>query len=712
MAAISIYKNVKEVTSTETVLLSIFLDAIQSGKWQDQVLKIRTITDKDLRSSEKIKLPNVTISGVFGKRVDADCKQHSGFIAIDIDNLGTEVESTRELLKTDPYIYSIFTSVSGTGLCAIVKIDPEKHREAFEGIANYLLIKYQVTADPTGVNPSRTRFVSFDPDLYINEKSAKFKKYLPKQKKRDLTTTIFVQTEFDEIVNKMVEQKVDCCDDYRDWRDIAFGLFDQFGKAGFRYFDALSRCSDKYDETVCGEMWGHAGNRSDWNGKRVTIATIYWHAKNAGINIYSEQTKKVVSATSTMKKAGLDANTIASNLKKFEGIEGVEEIIKQAFSSNASFTGEGTMVENVRMWLRHNYNLTRNMITRKIENDGEVLTEVDFNTMYLDALIIFEKLTFDLFFKVIMSHNTGSYNPITDFIKSIEWDGENRIDQLGACINSKTGTVEWRCLMTRRWYIGVVSSVFGYINELNFILVGGKNTGKTWFFSELLPPELQPYFGRSQLMRGTDDEILMCEKMIILNDEYGGKGNRDERNEKRIMAAPGFDVRAPYGRGNEFITRIASLCGTCNDLGVLDDATGNRRIVVMESVGRFDFNLYNSLDKYQLLAEAYAMVQKGERPKLKDEEIDELEAITDGQYSKVVIEGELIQQHFLPPSKTNPWDHMTATQIKVFLENHTRNALNINKIGAQLKKLGYTRSKKEGTYGYDISSVPVIVSGG
>ena len=138
MTSISIYNNVKQTETTDTILLASFLEAIQNGKWQDKVLKIRTITDKDLRRAEKINLPNVTVSGIFGKRVDNDCKLHSGFIAIDIDDLGNEVEGTRELLKHDPYVYSVFTSVSGTGLCLLIKIDPEKHRQAFEGIADYL----------------------------------------------------------------------------------------------------------------------------------------------------------------------------------------------------------------------------------------------------------------------------------------------------------------------------------------------------------------------------------------------------------------------------------------------------------------------------------------------------------------------------------------------------------------------------------------------
>jgi predicted P-loop ATPase len=267
------------------------------------------------------------------------------------------------------------------------------------------------------------------------------------------------------------------------------------------------------------------------------------------------------------------------------------------------------------MWIRNTYDIKRNLLTRKLEVGGHVLEEIDLNTMFLDAKIIFDKLDFGIFRQVLLSRNTPDYNPVHELIESIEWDGEQRLDRLGMAINSTTGTAEWRSMMVRRWYIGIVSAAYGFTNELNFVLVGGKNTGKTEFFRQLLPAELANYFGTSQLIRGKDDEILMCEKLLILNDEYGGKNKMDERNEKRLMGSHFFDLRMPYGKGNETIRRLATLCGTCNDLDVLDDPTGNRRIIVIESAGKFDYHLYNSLDKYQLLAEGLAAYRAGERPK-------------------------------------------------------------------------------------------------
>lgn len=702
---ISIFKNITQTTGGSLIALDQFLTDVQDGRWQDLVLPIRTIQDHDERQIAKKKLPYVTISGIFAEnRSVKGLSRHSGFISMDLDGLGNEVEGVRTLLASDPYVYSAFVSASGTGLCVLFKIDPEKHREAFDSIADYLIKQYQVVVDPSGKDVSRPRYVSYDPSIYINTAAAKFKKYLPKPKARKIQSTIFVQSEFDEVIKKMVDANVSCVEDYRDWVEIGFGLADQFGEGGRNYFHQLSACSAKYETSMCDRQYTHClqanGKRS---GGKVTIATIYWFAKQAGISVLSDRTKKIAAATSTLKKSGLGAADIITNLEKFDGITGADDIIKQAFAANQSFIGGETIVDNLRMWLRHNYDLKRNEVTRKIENQGRILDEIDLNTMFLDAKVMFDDVTFDLFLRILLSSNTPSYNPFTDFLASGEWDQRPRIEQLAKCINSHTGDGEFRELMLTKWLVGIVHSMCGYKNELNFILVGGKNTGKTEFFRQLLPPPLKKYFAESQLNRGKDDEILMCEKLIIFNDEYGGKNKNDERNEKRLMASDEFSLREPYGKSNVTLKRKATLCGTCNEKDVLDDPTGNRRIIVLESAGKFDYELYNSLDKSQIFFEAYALWMDGERPHLKDVDIACLEEVTDGEYSKVSFEQEMIKQWFKEPAYCN--DFMTTTQIKNELELHTRDKINLNKLGSQLRKLGYERLKKSGSYGYTVSKI-------
>jgi len=41
---------------------------------------------------------------------------------------------------------------------------------------------------------------------------------------------------------------------------------------------------------------------------------------------------------------------------------------------------------------------------------------------------------------------------------------------------------------------------------------------------------------------------------------------------------------------------------------------------------------------------------------------------------------------------------------------HTRERVNINKLGSRLRKLGYERMKRDGIYGYKISKLPVVTT--
>lgn len=709
--SISIYKNIHDTKSNQLINLDEFLSFVQSGKWQDQVLKIRTIREHEQRQQEKKNLPYVTISGIFGEgRSIAGLSKHSGFISMDLDNLNQDVEGVRQLLSSDPYVYSCFTSVSGTGLCVLFRINPDKHREAFDGIADYLIKQYQLVIDPSGKDVSRPRYVSYDPDLRINDKALVFKKYLPKPKQRKIVSVVFVQDEFDRVIKEMVESNVSCVEDYRDWRDIGFGLADKFGEAGRPYYHSLSSCSSKYEPSMCDRQYTHCLRGNGKSGSKITIATIYWFAKQAGIITASEKTKRIISATNSLKKTGKDAKQISETLKQHENIDNADDIIKQALSSNVPTSTN--IVENIRMWLRHSYKLKRNLITRKIEDHSSgkpiILEEIDINTMFLDCKIIHEDVNYELFMRVLLSANTPNYNPLKEFIISGKWDGHNRIEELAKCITSDTGDAEYRERMLMKWLVGIVHAIMGNKNELNFIFVGEKNTGKTTFFRELLPEQLRSYFAESQLNRGRDDEMLMCENVIIFNDEYGGKNKNDERNEKRLMASDHFSLREPYGRTNVTLKRLASLCGTCNEEDVLDDPTGNRRIIVIKATGKFNYELYNEINKSQLLYEAYELWKEGELPILSDVDIACLEHV-DKEYLKASFEEELIQLHFYSPDKSS--DFFTTTEIKIRLESETKDKININKLGSRLRKLGYKREKKNDVYGYIITPIPKITSG-
>jgi predicted P-loop ATPase len=196
----------------------------------------------------------------------------------------------------------------------------------------------------------------------------------------------------------------------------------------------------------------------------------------------------------------------------------------------------------------------------------------------------------------------------------------------------------------------------------------------------------------------------MTQKLMIFDDEYSGKSKQDSKHMKRMLSSNTFTLREPYGRKNITLRRIATLCGTCNETEILNDPTGNRRIIVIEATGKFDFKLYNSVDKAGLIAQLKQMYLDGYRSTLSSEEIDQLEGFTAARYGEVSIENEMIQHLFEEPHYASKYDFKTVSIIKDHIETYSKQYIGIKKLGQELRNLGYKRVISGKSYGFLIKS--------
>ena len=85
----------------------------------------------------------------------------------------------------------------------LFKINKKKHREIFYSLAQYIYEKYGLSVDPTGINESRTRYVTFDPNIYINPKETPVFNIIYERPKREkienITVNVAVRTKSVEI---------------------------------------------------------------------------------------------------------------------------------------------------------------------------------------------------------------------------------------------------------------------------------------------------------------------------------------------------------------------------------------------------------------------------------------------------------------------------------------------------------------------------------
>lgn len=690
---ISFYKSSLDKKGKDISMID-FLRGIKDGTWQDHVFTVRLEKDKSKRSEIKRKAAGATISGSFESRKDAGLRKHSGFITMDIDDL-EDVHATKRQLINDPYIYAGFESISGGGLCLIFIIDGERHLDAFEGIAKYLYDTYQLIVDQSCKNVSRLRYVSYDPQIHIKEDAVIFKKYLPKPKKQKQNKVVYVEDDLDRIIKDMYDRGVNICEDYRDWISVCYAIASEFGDTnkGLDHFHTLSSMSSKYNKQDTDKQYKSClRTMSDKKLKQSSISTIYHFAKINGIEVYSKQTKDVIRAAASQYKNGVNRDTISSNLKKFNDIpeDQSKPIIDQVIEKGIEHESEN-IIEDILHFLQ-TYGLRKNLITRNVEMNGKPLDDSDINTLFIDCKSMFDKVTKDLICSVIYSNKIEQYNPMKDFFNE-EVDVDTQLPNLKKLIGSlKSDTVNYDKWVTK-WLVSCVASVYGTYSPLVLVFSGEvQGTGKTHAFRYLLPKKLRSLFAESKMDNGKDDEILMTKKLIILDDEYGGKSKREEKKLKEITAKEFINVREPYGRVSVDLRRLAVFCGTSNDTQIISDPTGNRRIMPVHIL-EIDQSMYNSCDKEMLWHELKHLYDSGYDHTVLKSEITNLNESTE-MFNASTPEEELIAVKFTIPSNSLSGEWLTITEIINIMVADTKfNMMNNTRVGMLLSKNGYEKKR-------------------
>lgn len=682
---IGIYKNCYEKKPVRKTSIENYIDCVMNGEWQDYVLNLRNEKDELKRKKLKDNAPCLTLSGFFpDAKENAKIQEHSNLIAIDIDAKDQIGYVNRDALEKDPYTFVLHDSISGNGgLVIVVKIEGEKHLEAFEGLREYYLLNYEIYIDASCKNVSRLRFVSYDPNLFHNDKAKLFKKYITKKEqkkykeyeKKDL---LVIENDLDEAIQKA--KYLNLFDNYDDYLRLGFALVDEFGENGRDKFHTLCSSSAKYDSKKADEDYSKFLIRK---GSGVTIGFLYYKFKEAGIKVKSEKTEKIEAIIKIsdnpkedLAKQGLNVN---------ESI--IDKLTEKKEKTELDLVVEAIKLEDIKF----------NEVERNYEFKGRLMNDRILAEFYAK---IWEKINEDIskdkIFTLIQSpKNHISYHPIKQWFeknKSIEFSGE--FEKLKKCFNIKhfyegklINSEEYLDIYLKKWLHSIVASAHGTYSLLILVLTGTQGNNKTRFFRGLLPNDLQNYYAESTLDEGKDSEILMCKKLLIIDDEFGGKTKKDAQKLKRLSSQQKFSIRMPYGRVSEDLQRLAVLGGTSNDLEIINDPTGNRRIIPLNVIS-FDVEKFNEIDKDKLFIEIYnEWKQDKEWWFLTKAEIEILNKTTE-ENTEVMTEEEIINKIFMPfqyPTLTNT-DIMFEMQSKyVGLKTSSK------RIGQALKKLGYER---------------------
>jgi len=690
--SISLFKHAKDTESKEILTIDDFLNGVKFTKWKELVEAVRSEPDKAIRKSLKEKLPCVTVGGVFSKRNESSLISHSGFICIDIDDY-----TDKSGIINDKHTYSCFTSVSGTGFAVLVKINPLKHKDSFRWLQKYYFETYGIAVDPAPSNVASLRYISYDPNLEINKNSKQAGTLALPKKERPSLPIILSDSQVSDYVREAVQRGANLASTYDDYITLAFSLANGFGEAGRSYFHSLCQVDEKYDTNHADRQYSIA--LRDKGQKKVTIGTFYYLLKHAGIELKPDNNKAMLIAA-TGKKAKRTPEAIKQQLIEINGVNpsSASALVDEVFSrnditlKNISIDPEH-LIESLSEWLLQSHPIRKNSITRKLETPTEELTEERLNTIFLQARAAFNtpNVTFDLVNRVITSELTPVFNPFTDYIDRNRWrKSTGNIVALCTSINSDT---KGSFVFCYKWLLGIIATLHGETVRYNLTLIGRQFTGKTEFFRRLLPSELKHYYGESHFDRGKDDEIMMCQKLVILDDEMGGKSKTDEKLMKELTSKDTFTLRRPYGRGNEDMKRLAILCGTSNDSAILSDRTGNTRILPIEIIS-IDFESYNSVDKDELFMELVREYESGAEWQLNADDFEVLKQ-TGQDFETINYEFEIIARMFKPATEAGIVEHMTATEIKNHIESHSKQSIkSLPHFGRELNKF-FGKSKQD-----------------
>jgi len=179
---VTIFQSVKSPKAPHHIQLETALSRIQAGKSKSLINEVR-----EGNKEKKLELPVVCFSGEFSSRSDDALFEHSGFIILDFDHV--DVEATKTALATDDYIYACWTSPSGDGIKALVRItNPERHRDHFRALTAYFNRQHGLQVDETGINESRACFESYDPDIIIKDDYKRFGHFTTEQAEAQVPT--------------------------------------------------------------------------------------------------------------------------------------------------------------------------------------------------------------------------------------------------------------------------------------------------------------------------------------------------------------------------------------------------------------------------------------------------------------------------------------------------------------------------------------------
>lgn len=662
---ISYYTTVFSKEKEKDISESEFIKLVRSNLLKSTIDLIRSTESKEEKDKLKLKLPAVTFSAIMrsGHKI-SEIIEHTGLIQMDFDEISDdEIEKFTIWLKEDKYTYILFKSPSGRPK-VIVKIPPDltKHKRYFEALFEYYKAKYRLIADKSCKDPSRLCFLSYDPDIYVNQDAPVFTSIIQKKKTKPENISEKIKRDAEKIIKGIEEYGIDITKEYKNWIDIIYALIEIFGDEANEYVHRVSRFYPSY--------------------------------------IYKE-TQSQIDACRSSKGHGISKNSFF-HIAKINGIELKRNQFRINSSKKNNLKDKFTLTEeylNEHYDLRFNRLSTNMEMKKKTEKEYTVFNE---NKIYVELNKKGIKMGLNNLLALVKSGFVKEYDPIDEYFKNLPiWDGKDYIHELCTYIDAKD-QYQFNYHL-KKWLVRLVATALNpkYYNKQIFVFVSQKqNNGKSTLSRFFCPKELKDYMAEN-ISLDRDSRIIMAKTFLINMDELSTFVKEEITAFKAFFSKDQINERLPYDRKNTILPRRCSFIGSTNQLEFLKDETGSSRWLCFE-VNSIDWDYSKNIDIDKIYSQAYALYKSGSFKYDMTHEDVVLNEKRNRQFYVPTIEKELIERHFEATDDREPQNFYQATDVLTKLHDLEKRKFNLSnvRIGKALTHLGFERVKYKNLYGY------------
>lgn len=331
-----------------------------------------------------------------------------------------------------------------------------------------------------------------------------------------------------------------------------------------------------------------------------------------------------------------------------------------------------------------------------------VLDDYEINTLHTDMAKKGIRIPISSLRNLFKSSFAPKFNPIEDYFKSLPaWDQQtDYIQQLTETV--KTTNDELWSIYLRKWLVAMVACLLydDIVNHTMLVFSGEQGLGKTSWLLKLIPDELRDYVYSGSIDPNNKDTLIhLVERVLINIDELDILGRNQLGSLKQLITRDSVKIRRPYGSISENMPRRASFVSSINHKEFLNDQTGNRRFLCVDTI---NINYKHTVLMSGVYSQALYLFNSGYKFWFDKSEIEIINSNND-QYRMKSIEEELLLANFEPCKEADATDKLSTTEILQIIFAENRNQINngtLQRLGKVLASYKYVKSKKAGRQVY------------